>query len=331
MKKKTLALLLGLALCLSLTACGGGQSAQTGGADAEAETVTDEQEAAVEEQAEEAGDAEQAEAGDAEEAGEEGEEGTVTIEAFRSEELPLKSGDGDIYGILYMPVEQKETYPTIIMSHGFGGNYTNCEPYAQIFASNGYACYAYDFQGGGEESRSSGTMQEMSVLTEAADLAAVLEQIKALDFVDPDHVFLYGQSQGGFVSSYVGAEHPEDVKAMVLYYPAFVLQDDARQRFPDADAIPETEDFMGHTLGGIYARDAMSFDIYDVIGGYTGDVLIIHGDQDPIVPLSYAERANGIYASSNLIVIPGAGHGFQDADRSFAAAETLTFLDAHLD
>ena len=120
----------------------------------------------------------------------------------------------------------------------------------------------------------------------------------------------------------------DEVKALVLFYPAFVLQDDARERYPDPADIPETETLMGNTLGAIYARDAMSFDIYDVIGAYQGDVLIVHGDQDPIVPLSYAERADQIYASSELKVIPGGGHGFWDALEE-PATMALEFLQAH--
>lgn len=61
-------------------------------------------------------------------------------------------------------------------------------------------------------------------------MSAVLEQVRALDYVDESQVFLRGESQGGFVSAYVAANHPEDVKALILYYPAFVLQDDARAK-----------------------------------------------------------------------------------------------------
>lgn len=308
MKRKWLALLLCLAALL-LSACGGnGNTAQ-------------------EETAQETGEEQQAE--QPEEAGQpEEEEPQVEQEAWRMEELPLKIGDDDIYGVMYLPVEEKEAYPTVILSHGFGGSTANCEPYAEIFAANGYACYVLEFRGGGPNSRSSRTMTEMSVLTEAEDLTAVLEQVKELDYVDASQVFLWGESQGGFVSSYVAAQHPDEVKALALFYPAFVLQDDARERNPDPENLPETETVMGLTIGAVYARDAMSFDIYDVIGNYKGDVLILHGDEDPIVPLSYAERADEVYESSELIVIPGAGHGFLDqVDET--AAYVLDFLQSH--
>ena len=299
---------LAIALCLTallLSACGG--SKNSGAAE---QTQQDQQESQAQQ-------TEQTQ-----------EETQMQTQSFHTEELILKNGEDDIYGVMYLPDGEKDVWPTVILSHGFGGSTANCEPYAEIFAANGFACYVLEFRGGGPNSRSSGVMTEMSVLTEAEDLTAVLEQVRALEYVDSAQVFLWGESQGGFVSAYVAAQRPEDVKALVLFYPAFVLQDDARERYPDPEEIPETETLMGNTLGAIYARDAMSFDIYEVIGNYQGDVLIIHGDQDPIVPLSYAERADQIYASSELKVIPGAGHGFWDA-LDEPAGMALEFLQAH--
>ena len=140
-----------------------------------------------------------------------------------------------------------------------------------------------DFCGGGLESKSDGSMLEMTVLTEAEDLNAVIDHFKN----DPrfTKLFLMGFSQGGFVSSYVAAQRPEDAAGPVLEYPACVLQDDARKRALPDGAFPATSNVMGQTIGRVYNEAAVSFDVYDVIGGYTGKALILHGDQDGIVPL----------------------------------------------
>ena len=249
--------------------------------------------------------------------------------SYRIEKLTLKVGDDDIYGVMCLPNAEKKTYPAVILSHGFGSNAESCKPYAKIFAANGYAAYAFDFRGGGVDSRSSGTTTEMSVLTEAEDLTAVLEQVRTLDYVDESRVFLWGASQGGFVSSYVAANRPDDVKALILYYPAFVLQDDARARIPSPGDIPKTETIWGTEIGAIYNMDAMSFDISETIGNYKGDVLIVHGDRDDVVPLSYSERAATVYESAKLIVFEGGGHGFSDRIDE-AAAYSLDFLRAHI-
>lgn len=44
----------------------------------------------------------------------------------------------------------------------------------------GFATYNFDFCGGGFGSRSAGTMLEMSVLTEAEDLNAIIDHFKAV-------------------------------------------------------------------------------------------------------------------------------------------------------
>ena len=73
----------------------------------------------------------------------------------------------------------------------------------------------------------------------------------------------------------------------------------------------------------------MSFDIYKVIGNYKGDVLIVHGDKDDVVPLSYSKRAATVYESANLIIFEGGGHGFRERIDE-AAAYSLEFLQAHI-
>ena len=196
--------------------------------------------------------------------------------AYSVQELTLERDGMKIWGELYLP-ESEEPLPLVIMCHGFGGNHEHMSAYAKAFAGNGFAVYSFDFIGGGYGSRSDGTMKEMSVLTEAADLSAVLDRMKEQPGIDPDSIFLMGGSQGGFVCSYVAGVRPDDVAGLVCLYPAYVLQDNAWKQTPDPDNIPETINLMGIALGGIYNRDAMSFDIYDIIRNYPGKVLIIHG------------------------------------------------------
>ncbi|MBR3401445.1 MAG: alpha/beta fold hydrolase, partial [Parasporobacterium sp.] len=251
---------------------------------------------------------------------------------FTSEELILKNGDQDIYGILYLPGQEQENYPAVIISHGFGGNYRVGQSMAESFAENGYAVYVYDFIGGGTASQSGaadGDMSHMSVLTEASDLSAVMDQIRELPCIAADHLFLLGQSQGGYVSAYVAAQRPEDVCALILQFPAFALQDDCWERHGSIENVPETEQFMGQTLGAVYSVDAMSMDIYEIIGNYKGDVLICHGDNDKLVDLSYSERAAEVYENAQLHIYEGAGHGFTKENAERFIEESLEFLQAH--
>ena len=40
--------------------------------------------------------------------------------------------------------------------------------------------------------------------------------------VDPDNVFLLGESQGGFVCSYFAATYPDEIRGLIPFYPAFI-------------------------------------------------------------------------------------------------------------
>ena len=239
---------------------------------------------------------------------------------IRTETLYLE-GDGErIEGILCLPGEAAERYPTIVVAHGFGGNYHFLTGnIAKRLAESGFAAYAFNFRN--PDTR---CMLNTSVLTEAKTLSIVLDRVKRLPTTG--RLFLLGESQGGFVSAYTAALR-NDVEKLVLFYPAFVLQDDARNRNPDfknPDYVwPDTEVIGDNTVSGTYSKAALSFDIYDTIRSYENPVLIVHGTQDPVVPLSYSGRAVETYPDARLEIIEGAGHGFywgESFDRSVALA-----------
>ena len=219
--------------------------------------------------------------------------------------------------------------PAVIFSHGFGGRYTTGAPYAEALAERGYVVYCFDFCGGAPGSRSSGSTLEMSVFTEQGDLEAVMEMIRGLDYVNSQELFLMGTSQGGAVSAITAAEHEDQVRGMVLLYPAFILAERANELFQSTDEIPDTYYFMWMDVGRAYFEPLIGYDIYADAAGYEKDILLLHGDQDSIVPLSYSERALEVYPSAELKVIRGAGHGFYGADEQLAVDYILEYLDAH--
>ena len=245
------------------------------------------------------------------------------------QELTFERDGLKIYGELYTPAGAGP-FPAIIIAHGFGGNLSHNRAYAERFAENGVAACIFDFIGGGYGIQSDGKTTEMSVLTEAADMAAVLDGIAALDKIDSQNIFLAGQSQGGFVASYVAGTQPDKVRALVAIFPAYVLQDDARERTEGLPELPEEENIMGVTIGMIYAEDALSFDIYEVIKNYPGNTLLIHGTADNIVPIEYSRRAAEVFPSAELVEIEGAGHGFDRADEERAIQLSLEFVKENI-
>ena len=269
---------------------------------------------------------------------------TAAGEGWTSVVSRCKRGDMNIYGKFYYPegFDESALYPTVIISHGLGSRteITERSKWPEAFNRSGFVVYAFDFCGGSQNSLSDGDFMQMSVRTEQADLNAVMDFVKSKDYVDKDRLFLLGQSQGGFVSAITAAARPEEVRAMILVYPALCIVDDLHAFVPDIDALEGDtfESAMG-TLGTIYARDAYDIDVMGEIAGYTGDVLIIHGLNDKTVPYDYSLRAvTEAYRESvsQLLLITGkkSVHGFEmifDEGREIALNAGTDFLKAHLD
>lgn len=245
---------------------------------------------------------------------------------YTVEEVSFTRDDLEIYGQLLLP-EGNGPFPLVIMSHGYGGNYTQSLAFAQRLASNGVAAYAFDFNGGGNKSKSTGSTVDMSVLTEAADLNAVFDGLAARADIDTENIILYGASQGGFVSTYVATDRVAEVKALVLFFPAYVIHDDAAKLYPASETIPEEIRYMGMDIGRTYFADAQSFDIYDRIPNYTGDVLLFHGTKDKLVPISYSERAAQLFPSVEFVTVEGGAHGNLGAQYDDQA---LAFILSHV-
>lgn len=244
---------------------------------------------------------------------------------YTMQELEFTRNGKKIYGRLYLP-KGDGPFPTAIMGHGFGANLSMMEGYAKSFAENGIAAYAFDFIGGGHGIKSDGRMTEMSVLTEAADMNVVLDGIRDIDLIDKNNIFAMGGSQGGFVATYIAGTRPDDVKGLIAFYPAYVLQDDARKRTKDGTEFFDTFAVMGNTISRLYDEDALSFDIYEVMKNFKGNALLIHGTADPVVPYSYSERAVDTLPSARLIIIEGAGHGFGGIDDEYATRCAIDFV-----
>ena len=239
------------------------------------------------------------------------------------EEFSCIRGQNTIRGLVYRPTGSN--LPAIILSHGFMANYKTVEGYAKSLSNEGYACFIFDYCGGGIGGKSDGKTTEMSTLTEVEDLKSVIEFVSGRDYVNKKDIGLLGCSHGGFVSSLVAAELGERISRLILFYPAYCMPDDARKGQMqwakiDPNNVPETFWCFPMKLGRRYATDIMDMDPYEIIGGYKGPVLILHGTADKVVKQHYIEKAYRIYLENNggrptskcqLVLIDGANHGFR--------------------
>lgn len=248
---------------------------------------------------------------------------------YQEQEIHCTRDGLDIYGIASIPQGGKQKKPLVIMSHGYGGNVRNCQAYADTLARLGYAVYRFDFCGGGRNSKSGGSSRDMSIFTEQKDLDEVIKEAQKWDFVNPDHIFLLGESQGGMVSTLSGVSSLDAIEAAILLYPAYCIADDAIRNFGSLEKVPQEFQFMGLDISPAYYKEIFDFDIFSYMAPLSKDVLIIHGDKDNLVPFSYSERALQVLPKARLETIPGAGHGFRGQDQEMAKSLIATFMLDH--
>ena len=142
----------------------------------------------------------------------------------------IKKNGMKIQGLMYLPEKRGEKLPAVIFSHGFGSNFRELMHHGEGYAKSGICCLFFDFCGGGLQSLSDGVMPEMTLRSECEDLQTVLSCVKELDYVDPERIFLQGESMGGLVSALTAAKYTKDIRALILWYPAFCIPEDARIR-----------------------------------------------------------------------------------------------------
>lgn len=219
--------------------------------------------------------------------------------------------DKKIYGRVYSPQVDSKV-PIVIFSHGYNGTSDSFDLYGEFLASNGIAAYCFDFCGGSVNSRSSLKTTEMTVFTEINDLKAVIENIKDWINIDKNNIFLFGESQGGFVTALTVEDYIEEIRGVILLYPAFCIPDNWTEKYKDIYSIPKEVPFWGMTLGEEFIKAIYDFNIKKHIGKYENNILILHGDKDVIVPEKYSLDIAKEYKNSNVVIFPGEEHGFSE-------------------
>jgi acetyl esterase/lipase len=153
--------------------------------------------------------------------------------------------------------------------------------------------------------------------------------------VDAERLGVWGGSAGGHLSLMLGNTgddgNPEatdpiergasHIAAVVAYFPPVDLTGltGPNERFPALDFDLELIESVS-PIFHVSADDPPS--------------LMIHGDKDDLVPLTHSERILASFqeagVTTNLIVLPGAGHGFRDDDAVTAGKHVVEWFTTHL-
>ena len=205
--------------------------------------------------------------------------------------------------------------PMVILMHGIfsSKDYNPMPALAKGLAKEGIASVRFDFDGHG---KSQGRIRDMTIEKEIADAIAIYEYVKGLPYVT--QIGFLGHSQGGVVASMTAgrlASEGEGPKSMVLIAPGAVIKEACQggkffnARF-DPEDPPEFIRCWGiMKLGREYLLTTQQLDIYGTASAFDGDVLILHGNKDRIVPMWCSERYKDTYGDdASLTVVDGENH-----------------------
>ncbi len=242
-------------------------------------------------------------------------------------ELLIEQKNGKkIYGVISNP-HKAGKHGVAIISHGFNGTHHFGKDYFKTLNDLGFAVYTFDFPCGSIHSQSDNNTMEMSVSDEKNALKEIVAYFQKQKDIDRSKIVLIGESQGGLVSALAASELKKQVSRLVLIYPALCIPDNWNERYPRVEDIPEVSEIWGVKLGKKFMMDIRNMKPFELIGSYKGNVLIIHGTNDKVVPLDYSKRATETYQNATIKIIDKAGHGFKPQERVLSNQYVKEFLD----
>jgi pimeloyl-ACP methyl ester carboxylesterase len=205
----------------------------------------------------------------------------------------------------------------LIFLHGFTGTNSMWKPLLPAF-SKLYRIINIDLPGHGR--------------SDAMDTTEVYLHKKAAEYIltflhqlNVDSVYLLGGSSGGIISLHIATMDTVMVKKIIVIAGQTHFSTQTRQVITSFGSGAENPERLeasikmhGKTKGLLVQRQFWNFrKLYgdpsftpDVLSTITANALIIHGDNDPIAPVSNAFDMFKHIRKANLWIVPNGGHGF---------------------
>src|SRR6202035_292077 len=121
-------------------------------------------------------------------------------------DVTFKSGGTDCAAWLYRP-DGEGPFPLVVMAHGFSATRElRLDAYAERFCAAGLGALVFDYRHFGASAGE--PRQLLSIPRQLADYHAAIDHARAVEWVDPDRVAVFGTSfSGGHVIAVAAADH----------------------------------------------------------------------------------------------------------------------------
>jgi pimeloyl-ACP methyl ester carboxylesterase len=211
---------------------------------------------------------------------------------------------------------------TVILVHGWGRNCERMLPYVAMLHPAGYALLAFDARGHGDSERDGhSSMKKFS-----EDVRAAVGWLVRRGDVDAGRIAVVGLSIGGSAAIHAAAQEAR-IRA-VATVGAFAHPRDAMLEMGFATPLlaparPLLFRFMEWRVGARLDELAPE----RRIASAAARMLVIHGENDAVVPVAHARRLAAADPRAELWVVPGRGHSDVHLEPGFPE-RLLAFLDA---
>lgn len=247
-----------------------------------------------------------------------------------SQEFYILDGEIRLHAKLDRPHDS--SCALVLLVHGLTGHMEESFLTALQKALNeaGFAVLRADLYGHG---KSDGSFRDHTIDQWVSNLTAVTEYAENLPFVTD--LYLCGHSQGGLLAMMLAGMRPDDYQALILLSPAVTIPENARNgnflgiTF-DPHNIPEDLEIWGSRLGSAYFRSAQQIHPEAYAQHFSKPVLIVHGEQDELIPLESSIRAAVLYENCRLTVIEDDDHEY-DVHPDMMCRAVTEFLQEQTD
>lgn len=177
-------------------------------------------------------------------------------------------------------------FPVVVICHGFIGSKVGvnrlfvktCNALTEI----GYVVIRFDYAGCGESEGEYGSNTLDGFIDQTK---AVLNFVKTLQRVDIKSITLVGHSLGGAVATLASLKEP-DVKRLILWSPVGNPSKDICEIIQKGSH--DLYEYEGYSLSKAFITSLENYQPIDLCPFFSGDVLIIHGEDDEEISVRYA-------------------------------------------